>query len=152
MYLRQYKSQSYPLPFRYRRGLGCACRQRPLGDPLVDLLSLPYNLWSGKLTDAQNEQLTNEGQAQIMAVANSRGAQSSPAVQTATMQAALQQSGQVSSDTAAILAFPAPSNSAIDLSLLETGLGAQPNQSFLSNYLPIIIGGVGIWGLLALLK
>ncbi len=114
---------------------------------------MPYNILSGgKLTNAQQEILDQEGAAQIMAVANSPGAQVSPAVRTAATQAALQQSGQVPADTAAVLSLPAPSNSSIDLSLLGTALGAQSGSSFLGNYGPLLLIGLGVFALYTVAK
>src|SRR4051794_38050198 len=125
------------------RGLGC--RRRPLGDVwtslddaaiwIVDTASFPFNLINGgQLTDAQKQALILQGQDQILAVADSPGAQVSPAVATATRAAAIRNAMQVAGGNAVVQAFQAPTNSDIDLSLLQTGLGAQANAPATSNY------------------
>lgn len=116
MYLAKYNSRRYPIPFRYRSGLGCACQPRPLGDiwdsldsvasSAVNFASIPWNAITGQLTDAQKQALVLEEQKQILAVADSPGAQVSPTVQAAAQQAAIQNAGYAVTDVGAVTNLP----------------------------------------------
>jgi hypothetical protein len=178
MYLAKYKSQSYPLPYRYRRGLGCACQspdpagflaatsiiqRRALGDiwtsvdnavaTAVDWASIPWNVISGgQLTQAQKLALIVQGQDQIQAVTDSPGARVSPTVAAIAQAAAAQNMADLQARQTAAQNLPGPSNSQIDLSLLGTAVGAQPGGSFFSNYGPLLLAGGGVALALWLLK
>lgn len=137
-----------------QRGLGC-CQRKPLGDvwtsldnaaaTVVDWASVPWNLISGgQLTNMQRNALLLQGQDQIFAVADTPLAQSDPSIQAAARAAAIRNSGALPLNQQSVQALAPPTNSDIYLSLLNTGLGVQPNKPATANYGLWILAGLGL--------